>query len=383
MNTASTAMRNSRWRQKAAQLTTTVLAGLVFIASSGCSPSSDAKTAEVVRVVDGDTLVVLIGSEEETVRLLNVDTPETKDPNKPVECMGLEATSFLKQLTPPGTKVGLDYDVEREDRYGRTLAAVFLADETFVNAEIVKNGFGVPAVFEPNRKYYDQVLAAQGDAEQSQAGLYDDAAECSLPSELDNAVEALEAAAELPVGTTAATAVTAFTALAAALAGAKALNELIEAAQDTAWVTAIAGTKSVALLSRLDRQIVATEKRHSIVGAEVKRLEKAEAAAATKAKAVKEKKVAAAKAEKAHTEAVAKQAREAAAIEAEQEREAAIERERIRNLPPAPAPYAPPAPAPYVPAPAPYIPPVQQDPYPGYTGPRCYAPGGKSWKPCP
>lgn len=78
----------------------------------------------VVRVVDGNTVVVDRGGESVDVRLLNVDTPETKHPDKPVECLGPEATAFLKRHLPVGAAVELQYDRERQDRYGRDPAGV-------------------------------------------------------------------------------------------------------------------------------------------------------------------------------------------------------------------------------------------------------------------
>ena len=92
----------------------------------------------VERVVDGDTIIVAgIGS----VRLIGVDTPETVHPNRPVEFFGKEASAFTRQLLD-GKRVRLEYDQERQDRYGRTLAYVYLADGTFANAEIIRRGYG-------------------------------------------------------------------------------------------------------------------------------------------------------------------------------------------------------------------------------------------------
>jgi len=92
----------------------------------------------VTRVIDGDTIVVeTVG----TVRLIGVDTPETKDPRKPVQAFGAEAAAFLRQLVTDQV-VRLDYEGVRLDRYGRTLAYVYLRDGRFVNAEIVRQGFG-------------------------------------------------------------------------------------------------------------------------------------------------------------------------------------------------------------------------------------------------
>ena len=136
--------------------------------------------ATVVRVVDGDTIVVRKDGQEETVRLLNIDTPETKHPNKAVQCLGPEATQALETLLRPGDDVVLRYDLERTDKYGRTLAGVF-EGEMLVNAEIARLGLGVPVVFEPNRRFYPEVLAAWNEAEGEQAGLHQPDLACSLP----------------------------------------------------------------------------------------------------------------------------------------------------------------------------------------------------------
>ncbi|MCZ6752535.1 MAG: thermonuclease family protein, partial [Acidobacteria bacterium] len=92
----------------------------------------------VVRVVDGDTLLL---DRKERVRLIGVDTPETVDPRRPVERFGKEASAFMKRMAE-GKKVRLEYDQDRKDRFGRTLAYVYLEDGTFLNAEIVRQGYG-------------------------------------------------------------------------------------------------------------------------------------------------------------------------------------------------------------------------------------------------
>ena len=101
---------------------------------AGCS-QRDLRT--VVRVIDGDT-VLLDG--EERVRLIGIDTPETVHPSRPVECYGREASAFLRQ-TVQGRNVRLQFEQQRQDRYGRTLAYLYLKDGTFVNAEMVREGY--------------------------------------------------------------------------------------------------------------------------------------------------------------------------------------------------------------------------------------------------
>jgi micrococcal nuclease len=103
-----------------------------------------------VAVIDGDTIVL---DGDERVRLIGVDTPETKDPRKPVQYFGRQAFEFTKRLVE-GFKVRLDYELDKKDKYGRTLAYVYLEDGTFLNAEIIKQGYGF-AYRHFLFKYYD------------------------------------------------------------------------------------------------------------------------------------------------------------------------------------------------------------------------------------
>src|SRR5699024_4433380 len=106
----------------------------------------------LIHVIDGDTVDVDLDGDENRIRLLKVDTPETKHPDEPVQCLGLEARQFLEELLPVGTEVELDYDVEKEDSYGRTLAGLFHED-VLINAQIAAEGLGVAVVYEPNSKF--------------------------------------------------------------------------------------------------------------------------------------------------------------------------------------------------------------------------------------
>lgn len=97
---------------------------------------------QVKRVVDGDTFVYLDGEKEKTVRLLGVDTPETKDPRKPVQCFGIEASNEAKKLLDGNTvKLVTDKIGDSMDKYGRELRYVYLPDGTMLNEHLVANGF--------------------------------------------------------------------------------------------------------------------------------------------------------------------------------------------------------------------------------------------------
>jgi micrococcal nuclease len=98
-------------------------------------------SAICTRTVDGDTIIVNIAGVKERVRLIGVDTPETKHPRKPVQYFGKEASMFIAN-TVEGKKVRLEFDQNQRDKYKRLLAYVYLEDGTFLNAEIIKKGYG-------------------------------------------------------------------------------------------------------------------------------------------------------------------------------------------------------------------------------------------------
>jgi micrococcal nuclease len=126
----------------------------------------------VVRVVDGDTIEV----REEgrggvvDVRLIGIDTPESVAPGQPVECHALVASRYTTRRLA-GRSVRLEYDVERRDRFGRTLAYVWLGDELF-NETLVREGYAVVTTFPPNVRYVDRFVEAQRAARGQGAGLW-------------------------------------------------------------------------------------------------------------------------------------------------------------------------------------------------------------------
>jgi micrococcal nuclease len=128
----------------------------------------------VVRVIDGDTILVRGGGGRiEDVRLLGIDTPETVDPRKPVQCYGPEASAFAKHLET-GRAVTLAYDRELHDRYGRFLAYVWLtgARPLFVNAVLVQRGYARTYPFPPNTAYAGLFAALERTAALAGRGLW-------------------------------------------------------------------------------------------------------------------------------------------------------------------------------------------------------------------
>lgn len=165
---------------------------VVGAAALGAVVGDDDRRGEVVRVIDGDTLVALVDGEETTIRLLNIDTPETKHPDEPVQCLGPEASQFLAERLPAGTEIELDYDKERLDLYDRTLAAVY-ESESLINAEIAAEGLGVPVYFAPNDRFLPPVEEAARSAQEEGLGLFSPEVGCALPAQLQAQSAAVEA----------------------------------------------------------------------------------------------------------------------------------------------------------------------------------------------
>jgi micrococcal nuclease len=125
-----------------------------------------------VKVVDGDTIHVQLGSVRETVRYIGIDTPETKDPRRPVGCFGRQAADFNARLVA-GERVRLVRDVQARDRYGRLLAYVHRArDRLFVNAELARQGYAKPLSIAPDVRHANLFATAAREAREHGRGLW-------------------------------------------------------------------------------------------------------------------------------------------------------------------------------------------------------------------
>jgi len=129
--------------------------------------TSHAEIYKVKRVIDGDTLLLING---ERVRLIGVDTPETKHPQKPVQYFGREAYLFTKEMVD-GKEARFEFDRQKRDRYGRLLAYVYLLDGTFLNAEIIKQGYGFAYTRFPF-KYMEEFRRYEREARDKRKGLW-------------------------------------------------------------------------------------------------------------------------------------------------------------------------------------------------------------------
>lgn len=134
-----------------------------FISSSGVL---------VTKVIDGDTIEIEGGAK---VRYLGVDTPETKDPRKSVECFGKEAARKNKELVE-GKRVILEKDITDTDKYNRLLRFVYLPLEDgtmlFVNDYLIREGFAKVLTIPPDVKFAEQFLEAQRKARVGSLGLW-------------------------------------------------------------------------------------------------------------------------------------------------------------------------------------------------------------------
>ncbi|QZT35497.1 thermonuclease family protein [Caldalkalibacillus thermarum TA2.A1] len=126
--------------------------------------------AFVTRVVDGDTFVAEINGQEERIRLILVDAPESIHPSKPVEPFGPEASEFAKEMLE-GKEVHLELDVSERDRYGRVLAYVWIGDRMF-NEMLLEKGLARVAVFPPNVKYVDRFRQIEKEAQRKGIGIW-------------------------------------------------------------------------------------------------------------------------------------------------------------------------------------------------------------------
>jgi len=145
---------------------------LLVSCSSGATTENEVLIT-ILKVVDGDTVDIDIDGRTERIRLIGVNTPETKHPTKPIECFGPEASAYMTQLLPKGTTVRIERDVEARDRYGRMLLYLYLgSDDLFINLELVARGYGTPMSIEPNTFHRNDFVRAAAQAEAANVGLW-------------------------------------------------------------------------------------------------------------------------------------------------------------------------------------------------------------------
>jgi micrococcal nuclease len=164
-----------------------LIASVTPLLSSVAAPSH--QQATVIHVIDGDTVKLKIGSRQEHVRLIGIDTPEarpnrradiqssrTHQDQKTILKLGQQSTEYTRRLLPKGSTVKLESDREPRDHYNRLLGYVWLPNGTMANEEILRAGYGYLLTVPPNIKYRDRLGAAFSEARKEKRGLWADTA---------------------------------------------------------------------------------------------------------------------------------------------------------------------------------------------------------------
>ena len=134
--------------------------------------------AVVLRVVDGDTIIVALNNQEERIRMIGVDAPESVSLNEEENTVwGQSASEYTKSVLEPGTNIWLTFDIEERDQYGRMLAYIWLDSDTeYLNhlfqKKLIEEGYALAIRYEPNTKYAAELYAAMEGAISTRKGLW-------------------------------------------------------------------------------------------------------------------------------------------------------------------------------------------------------------------
>ncbi len=161
-----------------------VLSVLILLMATSL-PLHAQETYEVLRVVDGDTLKVLYHGNAESLRLIGIDTPESRVNSRAKNeskrtgqglntllAMGKEATKFVKTLVNENDHIRIEFDVQKRDKYGRLLGYVYLSNGKMLNEEILKAGYANLMTYPPNVKYQERFLRPYREAREEKRGLW-------------------------------------------------------------------------------------------------------------------------------------------------------------------------------------------------------------------
>jgi endonuclease YncB( thermonuclease family) len=149
------------------QLSYRLFFGALFVLTN-YSTSYANESTRVIRIIDGDTIVL---SNKQTVRLLAINTPEVGYHGKPSDAGALQAKEYLNRLLLK-QHVVLELDSDQTDKYGRTLAHVFMDNGVHVNLVLLRRGLAVLSLHPPNLKYSEALILAQQRAEKERLGLW-------------------------------------------------------------------------------------------------------------------------------------------------------------------------------------------------------------------
>lgn len=137
------------------------------------SVGGDTVSYQVVRVIDGDTVRVLIGGKEETIRLIGINTPETVDPRRPVQCFGKEASEKAKEiLSDSHIRIETDPTQGERDKYGRLLGYILLPDGANFNRKMIEEGYAYEYTYGVPYRYQTEFKEAERDAREGRRGFW-------------------------------------------------------------------------------------------------------------------------------------------------------------------------------------------------------------------
>jgi endonuclease YncB( thermonuclease family) len=159
--------------QQTQNVQTTQTEKTTIIPTPATQNNSQYEYYSVSSVVDGDTVKVNINGTVETLRLIGMDTPETVDPRKPVQCFGKEASNKAKELLI-GKKVRIEKDSTQGefDKYNRRLAYIYREDGLFYNKHMIEQGYAHEYTYNTPYKYQAEFKAAQKSAQENLIGLW-------------------------------------------------------------------------------------------------------------------------------------------------------------------------------------------------------------------
>ena len=159
---------------------------LLLLLTVSCSRVDQSNTATIKKIVDGDTFHIILNGKLEKIRLIGIDTPESrinaktkKDAERSnqnvsqIISLGKAATKYVKTLVKPGDEINLELDVQTRDRYGRLLVYVYIKDGRMLNELIVGNGYASPLTYPPNVKYVELFQSAYKKAREENKGLWE------------------------------------------------------------------------------------------------------------------------------------------------------------------------------------------------------------------
>ncbi len=164
-----------------------LLKTLSFVFALVLLPSSShaQQKTTVTRIIEGDIIQALYGGVEKRIRLIGIDTPESRvnwkakkyanmseHDLKTIIEMGTKAKAYVDGLVKRGDLITIEFDVQKKDKYGRLLGYVYLSNGKMLNEEIVKAGYAIIMTIPPNVKYKDRFLKAYKHARERKRGLW-------------------------------------------------------------------------------------------------------------------------------------------------------------------------------------------------------------------